>query len=129
MKSRITPLKITLILLSFLCALTVSAASFAGDSGLKTMAHILMGLNHYPSDSEKQTLKGIVNGSGSSHQKTIATAMINMQHKAGASDVPKLKSIAGDGKASQGEKDLANILLGLNHSASSSDKAKLKSMM
>lgn len=129
MKSSITPFKITFITISFLCALSISTASFAGGSALKTMASILMGLNHYPSDSEKETLKGIVNGDGSGNQKSLATAMINLQHKAASSDIPKLKSITSDSKASQGEKDLATILLGLSHSASASDKAKLKSIM
>ena len=129
MKSTFAPVKVLGIVFTFLCAMSLSANSFAGESPLHTMAKILIGLNHYPSDSEKQTLKAIVSGSASSHQKTIATSMINLQHKAQGSDIPKLKAITSDGKASKGEKDLATILLGLSHSPSSSDKSTLKSMM
>ncbi|MFV2055849.1 MAG: hypothetical protein ACC707_05240 [Thiohalomonadales bacterium] len=114
---------------AFVCLLTFSSMSLAGDSDLKTMAQIMLKLNHYPSDAEKQTLKGIVSASSEAHHKTLASAMINLQHKANAADIPKLKSIVSDGKASQSEKDMANILLGLNHSPSDADKAKLKNIM
>ena len=65
---------------------------FAGDN-VKTMAQIMINLNHYPSDSEKDTLRQISLTSTSDHEKTIANAMINLQHAATDADKKKLTGL------------------------------------
>ena len=105
-------------------------SAIAGGDAISTMASIMMNLNHYPSDSEKQTLNGIANNSAASeHERIMAQAMINLQHKASDADMPKLKKIMNDDSASADAKDLAGIILNLNHKPSGSDKARLKKMM
>lgn len=118
---------ITVLVFTYLFA---SQVVFAGGNNISTMANIMMHLNHYPSDSEKQTLKGIVdNASATAHEKTMAQAMINLEHKAVAADKPKLKSVISDGSASSDAKDLASIILNLSHSPSDGDKTRLKKMI
>ena len=122
--------KILGLSLAFLMTfVSYSAIASKGHGEIKTMASILAGLNHYPSSSEKQQLKTIVDSShASAHSRTIAQAMINLDHSVSGADKPKLQKIINDAKASENERDLANILLNLSHKASSADKHKLHGM-
>ena len=57
------------------------------DNAIKTMAEIMLHLNHYPSGTEKEALKKIVKSdSTSKHEAVLANAIINLQHKVTASD-------------------------------------------
>jgi len=99
------------------------------NGGIKTMASILAGLNHYPDSAEKKQLKAIVDDShASAHSRTLAQAMINLDHSISGADKPRLQKIADDANASENERDLAKILLSLSHKASSADKHKLHGM-
>ena len=112
-----------LVLLGFL-AHTVTAAE---SKAVQTMAGILMTLNHFPGDAEKQTLKAIVDDKASTAQeKMIAQALINVQHKVSAEDKPKLEAIMNDQSAPASIKTLAMVIVNLNHMASATDKEKLK---
>lgn len=115
---------------TMLIGLGFSSMSFADDAAMKTMAKIMINLNHYPSDGEKSQLMEITkNNMISENEKVLASAMINLQHHAAAADIPKLKSVASNEKASQAEKDLANIILSLTHTPTSADKAKLEKIL
>ena len=115
-------------------ALSLSAAPFAmagptghDHSAAGTMAEILTGLNHYPSDGEKATLNKIAADShATANEKAIAKAIVNLNHSVAAGDKDKLMAITKDAAASATDKDLASILLSLNHKPSDADKAKLK---
>ena len=64
----------------------------AEDSSAETMAAILIDLNHFPTDAEKETLQAIVDDEAASEQeRTVASAMINLQHKATAADKEKMR--------------------------------------
>lgn len=100
-----------------------------GGHGIKTMANIMMHLNHRPSASEKATLRDIINdGASSENEKVLAQAMINLEHRAAAGDVNRLRAVMNDDSATRAERTMAEIILGLNHKPSSSDKDKLRRM-
>jgi len=108
-----------------------SQTAFAGSSSsIQAMAKIMMGLNHYPSDGEKETLKKIMSdGSASADEKTIAMAITNLQHKASPADKTKLSAIMDNGSAAADARTLARIIHSLNHSPSGGDVAKLEKMI
>jgi len=121
--------KLTLPMMMF-AALNFGQVALAEEDPIKTMANIMVHLEHYPSDSEKKMLMGISkSGSASMNSKTLAGAMINLEHKVNSADKPKLDAIVNDAKASENEKTLAKIILSLNHKPSDADKDSLNQMI
>lgn len=121
-------LKIMLFAVVFTTVLFAQTA-LAEDS-IKTMAQIMINLNHFPSDSDKEVLRKITLDSATSqNEKTLASAMINLQHAASDADKQKLSAIIKDRAASENERNLAEIIYNLNHKPSSADKEQLKKMM
>jgi len=111
-----------------------SVAVFAGGDHEKSatyqMAEIMHRLKHYPSPVGKDVLNKIVQAANTTeNERTIATAMLNLQHKVASSDVPKLEAIIASKKSTAHERDLATIVLGLDHRPSKQDKTKLEAMM
>jgi hypothetical protein len=116
-------------LIVILLALSFTPALAAESKAVQTMATILEKLNHFPSDSEKATLKGIVDDkNATAHERTIAQAMINLQHAVSPDDKPKLNAVVKDEKAPASVKTLANVILNLNHKPTDADKEKLKKL-
>ncbi len=114
------------------CFLLISAPIYAGGdkAAIDSMSNIMLHLNHYPSDSEKQQLsKFISDKSLSKNVRTMAQAMNNLEHKAIDSDKAKLSVIVSDQSASENERTLASVIQDLNHSPSDSDKQKLKKLL
>ena len=101
----------------------------SSGSSMHDMAKIMMHLNHFPSSSEKKVLQKIAESSNSMHEKTIATAMINLQHSASSADKRKLKAIMNDASASADVKALAEIVHNLSHKPSRGDKQRLQAMI
>jgi hypothetical protein len=117
----------------------LSAALFLGVFGtvthaaeskaVQTMASILLHLQHFPTDADKQSLKQITaDKSATQDERTVAQALMDVQHTVAAADKPKLEAIVGDAKASSSVKTLASIILNLKHMPSESDKEKLKAL-
>lgn len=117
--------------LVFFCGNVIYDNAIAADTdALKTMAGIMIKLNHYPNDSEKKMLNSIgADGNNSKDVRTIATAMAKIEHTVADSDKSKLQAVIDDGNASQNVRDLASIVLHIEHKPSSEDKTKLKGMM
>lgn len=108
----------------------ISPSAFAGDNeAVKTMANILMHLNHFPSDSEKQQLVTIADTTMSSDVKTVAQAMVSLQHSASSEDKRKLQKVISDPAADKNIKVLASIVQGLNHKPTNADKQQLSTMI
>ncbi len=63
------------------------------------------------------------------HQRALATAMLNLEHKVSSQDVSKHKALMADASASADEKTLADIILNLDHRPTKQDKARVKAMM
>jgi hypothetical protein len=101
----------------------------AESKAVQTMASILLHLQHFPTDADKQSLKQITaDKSATQDERTVAQALMDVQHTAAAADKPKLEAIVGDAKASSSVKTLASIILNLKHMPSESDKEKLKAL-
>jgi len=124
-------MKLKQLIVTVVCcaSLVVFSSVMAASDAVKTMAGIMMGLNHYPSDAEKATLKGIVDGGASDAEKACATAMINLQHAATADDKKKLNGIISDDSTPGPVRALAKIIVNLNHMPSGDDKKTLKELM
>ncbi len=108
-------------------AATVSNA--AESKAVRTMATILLHLQHFPTDADKQSLKQIAEDkSATGDERTVAQALMNVQHTVAAADKPKLEAIVKDDKAASSVKTLAAVLLDLKHVPSDADKEKLKAL-
>ncbi len=106
--------------------LMISSLAFADTAATRTMAEITMKLNHYPSDSEKQTLAAIAKSDGSSESEiAVATALSNMKHQVAAGDKEKLHSIIADDSVPEELRALASILISINHKPTESDIEQL----
>ncbi|MEE8339460.1 MAG: hypothetical protein V3R56_04900 [Xanthomonadales bacterium] len=106
--------------------LMISSLAFADTAATRTMADITMKLNHYPSDSEKQTLAAIADSDDSSVSEiAVATAISNLKHKVTAGDKEKLNSIIADDSVPEDLRAVAGILISINHRPTESDIEQL----
>ena len=109
--------------------IAATVANGAESKAVQTMAAILLHLQHYPTDADKQSLKQITEDKAATpDERTVAQALMGVQHTVAAADKPKLEAIVSDAKASSSIKTLASILLSLKHMPSESDKEKLKAL-
>ena len=98
-------------------------------SAQKSIAGILAGMNHFPSDAQKTELMAIANDEASGRgMQMIATAISNIQHAATAEGKESMNQIIGYAQASASAKALAEIVLSFNHMASADDKETLASL-
>jgi hypothetical protein len=103
-----------------------SPAAMAGTA-IQEMVNIILTLHHYPSDSEKVTLRKIIDDSAtSSDEREIANALLHMRHTVSDSDKAKLLEIANNGSATVADRKVAEILAHIHHKASSEDKQELE---
>jgi hypothetical protein len=108
----------------------VIADTSQDKSAIYQMAEIMHRLKHYPSPLGKEVLNKITQAPNTTeNERTIATAMMNLQHRATASDIPKLKAVINNKKSTVYERKLAEIVLTLDHRPSKEDKTQLKAMM
>jgi len=119
--------------LLFVAALTLLGLSFATpiaaqeSKAVKTMAGILVTVNHFPNDEQKKTLQAVAAESTTTAQeKVLIQAMLSMQHSVTEAEKPKVAAVAKDEKASAGARTIAGILERFLHTASEADKAALK---
>ena len=114
-----------------LCALLTlgSGIATAASPAVKSMAQIVMDLNHHASSGEKTTLKKIIdNASSTAGERALANALLNLDHEVSGGDKAKLNDLMKNTAAPKEERDLAGILSTLEHKASAADKGKLKMM-
>lgn len=114
----------TLVSSFLLLGVSPTLVSAASSEAVKTIAKMLLTLNHHPSDGDKTQLKTIAT-SGSEQEKVLAGAMINLDHKVTDADKKALEKLKSDEYATSEVKDLASIMLSLNHTPSDADKKKL----
>ena len=121
--------RIAVALLALLLGSVASMVTAAESKAVQTMAGILLHLQHYPTDADKQSLKQIIEDkSATKDERTVAQALMDVQHTVAAADKPKLEAMVKSNKASSSVKTLAGIILKLNHMPSESDKGKLKAL-
>ena len=99
------------------------------SAAVKTIAGILMTINHFPNDADKKTLTSLASQSSTTDQeKVLITAILGMMHSIAAADKPKVEAVMKDAKASAGVKQIATILNTFLHTASADEKAALKKL-
>ena len=76
-------------------ALVHSPATYA-DEAVTTMANIVIGLKHFPSDADKAALAAIADGDSSDAEKSVASAIANISHKVTDADKATLAAISAD---------------------------------
>ncbi len=104
-----------------------TAASTPPDSALHSIARIMITLNHFPSDKEKQELQAIIDSeSATDGERTLASALMVMQHQVSRSDRGKLQQLKDDESADGIERELAEILMNINHQPSPRDRDRLR---
>ncbi len=108
-----------------------SQFTFADDaSAQKTIAGVLHGLNHFPSDADKAALMAISEDeSVSQGYRALAGAVANISHGATAEGKAVTARIMEAAQAPADLKTLAGIVASLNHTASADAKATLAAMM
>ena len=112
-----------------LVALAVRPMLAQESAAVKSMASILVTINHFPNDADKKTLTTLASQTSTTEQeKVLIQAMLGMQHSVAAADKPKVEAVAKDAKASAGVKQIATILASFLHTASDADKAALKKL-
>jgi len=121
--------RLAILALVLFSGVVATAASAAESKAVQTMAAILLHLQHFPSDADKQSLKQITEDkSATRDERTVAQALMDVQHTVSAADKPKLEAIVKDDKAASSVKTLASVILSLKHMPSESDKEKLKAL-
>ena len=121
--------RIAVALVVLLLGSVASMVNAAESKAVQTMAGILLHLQHYPTDADKQSLKQIIEDkSATKDERIVAQALMDVQHTVAAADKPKLEAMVKSDKASSSVKTLAEIILKLTHMPSESDKEKLKAL-
>lgn len=123
---------LNIVMFVFLALVFGGSIAFAGpkSDAVKTMAEIMLRLNHHPSGSEMEVLRKITKSeSVNKHELVLAGVLMNLEHKASSADKKKLKAILDDESASHAVHDIANILTSLNHKPSGGDKKKLQKLI
>ena len=112
-------------------ALTIFSQFSVADpaSAQKTIASIVAGMNHFPSDAQKQALQAIADDESSgSNMQMIANTVINIQHAASAEGKAAMGQIIANDNASDNAKALAKIVMAFNHMASAEAKEILAAL-
>lgn len=100
------------------------------DSAAKSIAGVLVNLNHFPSAEDKATLKAISEDEGTGPAfRAVALAVHNIQHAATAEDKANMAQVIASDMAEPEAKQLAEIVAGINHMPSADAKTALQAML
>ncbi|MDH3643176.1 MAG: hypothetical protein OES38_13835 [Gammaproteobacteria bacterium] len=119
-----------MLLATALCAPLAHSDSHSQSQmgAVATMANIVIGLQHFPSDADKAALAAIAEGDASSSVKAVARAIANISHKVSADDQATLATIAADESEPAELRELASIVNGVNHVPSAEAVAALQGL-
>ncbi len=112
-------------------ALVVVAAvpAIADDSPASTLAGILIDMNHFPSEAQKEQLTAISDDAdASANLRSIASAIAGIEHTPSAEAQAELNGILISEAASPEEKTLAGAVLRFQHALSVEDRAALEDL-
>ena len=94
---------------------------------IKSMAKILLEMNHFPSDSNKKVLQNMINSNAATkNEKIIANAILKIKHSNDTSDEVLLQSLIDDADTTKAIKNLSRSILTFNHNINSSDRENLE---
>jgi len=123
-----TPMQRLLATLAF-AVMMAAAPAIAADGPAATLAGILVDMNHFPSDAEKETLAGIAgDDSVDDHLQAIASAIAGIEHTPSAAAQAELNGILASEAASQAQKTLAGAVLRFRHQVSVEDRSALEDL-
>lgn len=101
----------------------------SGNEAVPTMADILVELNHFPSDDDKDRLHAIVADENTTeHERAVAEALMGVEHKVSADDKKKLTALTNEDSVEDGVRLLAEALLDFNHKLPEAEKAKIRTL-
>ncbi|MEO7191281.1 MAG: hypothetical protein ABI051_09510 [Vicinamibacterales bacterium] len=122
--------RLKMISVLFLLALVVRPVMAEETKAVKTMATILMTMEHFPTPADKTALKALADDKATTPQELVlVNAITNLQHSVSAADKPKVEALATDTAASAGVKTLGGIVAKFTHKvASDAEKAELKKL-
>ena len=111
--------------------LTTASVAQADDAmAAKTIAGVLVSLNHFPSADDKAALAAIASDEANGMTvRALANAVAEIQHSATADGKAAMETIVASDMAGAQEKALAEIVLGINHVPSAEAKASLQAML
>jgi len=99
------------------------------DAMIIKMADIMINLEHFPTEDEKQKLQSILDSDSSTDQeKIIANSIMNIQHSPNAEDQDKLQLIIDNTTVTSTVNTLARIVQSFSHGISKTDKRKLQTI-
>lgn len=123
-----TPRRILSVL--FALALVASPALAEETKAVKTVAGMLLTLNHFPNDANKATLKLLVDDKTTTPQELVLVgAVMNLQHTVGAADKPKVDALIADKTTTPAVRTLATVLSKFTHMATDADKTEMKKLL
>ena len=126
MNSSIIKKLLAIVLIGFFSQIALADNAMSA----KTIAGILVGLNHFPSDSDKTALMAIAeDDSNGRAYRAVATAVSNIQHGATDADKEILNRIIASDQAPDEVKALAEVVVGLMHSAGADAKETLQALL
>ena len=89
---------ITVVSALLLLAVVAMPVVAEESTAVKTVAGILLTVNHFPSDAEKETLEKLAAESTTTeNEKVLIEALVNLQHSVPAANKEKLEAIVADG--------------------------------
>lgn len=119
-----------IFLIALLMLPSAIAVSADNASATNVIASVLIELNHFPSEGEKEALLAIANDDGVGRAfRAVANAVANIEHSATAADKEIMNRIIASERAHANAKVFAEILLELNHTASVDAQAKLQELL
>jgi hypothetical protein len=126
MSRYVRPVSVLLLLV----ALVVAPLSAQATKPVQAMANVLLTMNHFPTDAQKDSLKKLADDKATTAQeRVLLQALLNVQHTVSAADKPKVEALLKDPAATDSVKTIATILGKLNHQATDADKAALKKLV
>jgi len=120
------------IILSLLIAYAAFSIEplIAEENTIKTMATIMMELNHFPNDDQSALLTGITSDPATSDaEKAVATAILTMKHQVTAHHKQTLGEVAGNDSLGSDIRGLASIMQNVNHTLNDFEQAQLKAIV
>jgi len=115
------------------CFLLASSYAFAEKKPVSVdtqLASILLNFEFYLASNERRYLQKISKDKSiTENQRTLVKSLINVQHKALYSDLPKLEKVMNDDKASVVEQEIAYILHRMRFKPSKADKILLRKIV
>jgi len=121
--------KLILLLAIGLFPQFATAQNDSNGAALKLIADIVIGLNHFPSDDDLETLDQIIaNGGLAQGIRAMANAVASIEHSANEESKGEMEALHSNAEGPEPARLLARIIDNFSHGASDDAKAQLAEM-